>query len=172
MTIPAILFQDQSLDERGAERFRVRFGASWLDGGQKGPELTIIDVSTTGFLLESSQSLPVDSSIIVELPDNVSKVCRIVWNCGKFHGAVFAEQLSTLELERILAASPIVWPNFREEDRPVPSGRLAKPEGHEPDVSDFGKEEMLPLVTRGRIIIGTASLLWAIIGGVVWLAFR
>lgn len=168
MTLPAILFRERADDDRGAERFRVRLGALWLDHGPGAQELTILDVSASGFLLETDQSLSSNSRIIVELPDDVCKACHVVWSSGRFYGAVFAEHLSTAELERIVGASPVVWPTFREEDRPVSSSRRTdhqQPERYHPNVGEYDK---LPLATRGRIIFGSSAVLWGTIGALIW----
>lgn len=168
MTIPATLFPIQSGDDRGAERVRMRFGAVWLDHGPGAHELTVLDVSTTGFLLETDQTLPVKTSLIVELPDGVCKTCRIVWSSGQFRGAVFSEPLSDTELQGIIFAvrDPLrrlkqVY-QFEADDEGEGVEATDLPE---PEVRD---DERLPFATRGKIILGSTALLWAAIGSLAW----
>ncbi|MEQ5789384.1 hypothetical protein J3454_15955 [Erythrobacter sp. NFXS35] len=170
MTIPAVLFPEQSIDRRKAERFRVRFGTVSQDLGPEALDMTVHDVSRSGFLMETDKSLPANTCLVVELKDAGFRLCKIVWNNGRFHGAVFADPLNSSELQRLVARSPIVWPNFGEENSPAVSDRVTDPGPPCHDDPDVQTEYKLPLATRGRIIVGSAALLWAVIGAAVWLA--
>lgn len=166
----AVLFREQSVNRREEDRFRVRFGAMWLDYGPNAHEFTVLEVSASGFLIETDQHLPANASIIVELPDSVAKICRVVWASGKFHGATFSEPLSVSELQRLIAASPDVWPNLEDDSPPAPLASLTSSPHHHREDYEPDSDEKLPLVIRARIIAGSATFLWAVIGSVVWLA--
>lgn len=170
MTIPAILFEEQPGDNRGAERIRIRFGVSWLDHEPGARELTILDVSQTGFLVETDQPLLAKTSLIVELPNAVCKVCRIVWSSGPFRGAVFSEPLSDIELQELVfeVRDPFrrlkkVYQFDQGSDRDLPK-KLSSDDG------EVSEDEKLPFATRLKIILGSAALLWSAIGSVAWVA--
>lgn len=170
MTIPATLCPIQSGDDRGAERVRIRFGARWLDHEHGAHELTVLDVSTTGFLVDTDQSLPVKTSLIVELPDGVCKTCRIVWSSGQFRGAVFSDPLSDVELQSIVFAvrdplrrlKQVYQFESDDEGKPLEADELSD--------SEVGEDEKLPFATRGKIILGSSAGLWATIAAAVWAA--
>jgi hypothetical protein len=59
---------------------------------------------------------------------------------------------------------------YREEDVPASFSRCTDHEQHTLHDPVIEKYDKLPLAIRGRIILGTTALLWAMILGVVWLA--
>jgi hypothetical protein len=172
MTIPAILFQAPLKDGRGADRVRVRLGAIWLDQQPYAHELSVLDISISGFLLETGEPLPVKTSFIVELPDGVCKVCRIVWSSGRFRGAVFSEALSEAELQNIIVAS------VARLSRPDEHIQQGAPSDHdiiddwEPRHEAANDDDKLPFAARVRIIFGSAAILWAVAGSLAWSAIE
>ncbi len=103
MSISAILTREDPIERRRDERWRVRFGARWLDARLGGRPLSVLDLSASGFLIQIDQALPVGTCIVVEMPDGVCKVCKIAWNSGNYHGAQFSEPLSATELDSLLS---------------------------------------------------------------------
>lgn len=128
MSIPAVIILEKPVERRSEERWRVRFGARRLDARPHEQELTVIDLSASGFLIEVSQALPIGMSMIVELPKGVSKICRIVWNSGNYHGAQFSEPLSAAELESLLSRQPTIRPVTLELDDAAVLGSLTEDE--------------------------------------------
>ncbi|WP_296722703.1 PilZ domain-containing protein [Erythrobacter sp.] len=179
--MPAHFFSDESGDDRGYDRFRIRLGAVRVEVGADVSDVTVHDVSVSGILLETEQRLAAGVQIVFAFPDSFRCEARIVWASNDFYGAEFTEGLSPADLTRIYAASQIVWPKFKDEepsdfadlrqdpdivDTP-PSDALE----HDRDPRTVDDADKLPLPTRLKIIFGMASLSWAIIGGGVWLAF-
>lgn len=180
MTIPALLFRDESDEARGHERYRVRIGAVRIELGADVSDLTVHDVSASGILLETDQELATGLRIAVEFPESVRREAHIVWASNNFYGARFTKELSPTELGRIYAASDVVWPDFGREEYPDPIklrrgryiGDTAATAAVETSGDDLGlgSGDKLPLKTRLAVIFGMAGFCWAIIGGGAWLA--
>lgn len=172
MAIPAILIREEPSERRRGDRWRVRLGARWLDSGPVGQSLTILDLSASGFLLETDQPLSAGSYLIVEMPGEVSKFCKTVWNSGKLHGATFSEPLSETELQDLISSSSVIWPSFCGGTQATSFVKPADPSSviiYDPRIDEV---EKLPFATRMRIIVGVSAALWALIGVGIWLAFR
>jgi len=168
MTIPIVSFQHQWGDARGSERVSVQFGAVWLDHVSGAVDLNVLDVSASGFLLETDEPLPEKTSFIAKLPDGVSKFCRIVWSSGRLRGAKFSEPLEEGELQRLIIGSAGALADIYE--------RSIQSSGFNPDSQfSFGRDyadtlesEKLPFAVRLRIIFGSVAILWGLIAGLIW----
>lgn len=167
MSIPAILLRENPIERRRDERWRVCFGARWLDARLGGRPLNVLDVSASGFLIRIDQALPVGTCIVVELPDGVCKVCKIVWNSGNYHGARFSEPLSTPELDRMLAPNLTTWPAAVELVDAGGIGPLAQDKGQ--NGADDDVDGRMPFATSARLVAGTAAMAWALLGAGLWL---
>jgi hypothetical protein len=172
LAFPAILIREEPSERRREDRWRVRLGAHWLDSGPVGQSLTILDLSTSGFLLETDQPLRVGSHLIVEMPGEVTKVCKIVWSSGKLHGATFSESLSNAELRDLINSSSVVWPSFGVGTNAAASEQPADLSSKIFDDPRIYEDEKLPVAIRLLITFGTSAALWALIGVGIWLAFR
>lgn len=167
MTIPTVSFQTLPGDARGAERVCVQLGAAWLDRQLGAIELTVLDVSASGFLLETDEPLTEKTSFIAELPGGVSKFCRIVWSSGRFRGAKFSEPLSELELQDIIVGT-VEHLSGLDERAPQSIGHSSEKQHHaEQEYGEVRDNEKLRFATRARIIFGSAVTLWAMIGGII-----
>jgi hypothetical protein len=176
MTISAILLHEQGDEGRSCERFRVRFGAVRLDAAADAPDLIVHDVSASGFLLQTDAVLPCGTQIIVELPGAIFRQACILWSSNDFYGAQFSKMLEPAELEQILMANPVVWPDLWEGGSITP-GRLTQCQVPPPHLQLeqllsselLSPQERLPLTIRLRIIFGATALLWATgAAGVFW----
>jgi len=134
--------------------------------------VTILDLSTSGFLLETDQPLTAGSYLIVEMPGAVSKVCKTVWNSGKLHGATFSEPLSDTDLQVLISSSSVIWPSFGGGTHQTSFVELADPSSKIFDLPPIDEGEKLPFAIRFRIIVGISGSLWALIGVAIWLALR
>jgi hypothetical protein len=169
VTIPALLIRDEPLERRREERWRVRLGARWLDCRPGVRPLTVLDLSASGFLVEADRTLPIGTCMIVELPDETCKICKIVWSSGNFHGAEFSDPLSASELQGIIdAASVVPLPIALGEPAASDIGLSAQP-GSLPDPLT-GEDAKFSLTTSARIIVGTAAMLWALLALSLWFA--
>lgn len=169
MSTSAVMIREQPADRRREERWRVRFGVRWLDARQGERPLSVLDLSASGFQIEIEidQVLPVGTCIIVEMPDGVCKVCRIVWNSGNYHGAQFSEPLNVAQLDSLLSARLTTWPSAAEPLNAAEIGPLVQGAGHDGSCDDV--DGRVPFATGARLIGGTAAILWAMLGAGLWL---
>ena len=163
MSIPALLLRDEPAERRGDERWRVRLGALRADSHDSSPDLTILNVSATGLLLQTEHALPLGVCLIVELPNSVPKFCKVVWSSGRLHGTAFSEPLDPSELQElvVLSLTKSALAGAGYTGRSQVGALLAVDD----DVlSPDDAAEALSLVTKARIILGASSLLWVLIG--------
>jgi hypothetical protein len=172
LAIPAILNREEPSERRREDRWRVRLGARWLDSRPAGQSLTILDLSNSGFLFETNQSLSAGSYLIVEMPGGASKFCKTVWNCGKLHGAKFSEPLSERELQDLISSSSVVCPPFGGGTHTTSFVEPADPSLENFEHPRIDEAEKLPFAVRMRIIVGIRAALWGMIGAGIWLTLR
>ena len=170
MAIPAILIREQADARRSEQRWRVRLGAHRLDSELSAQLLTVHDLSASGLLFETEQKLGPGSYLIVEMPGKITKICKTVWNSGKFHGATFSDSLSDTELQELINSSPVVWLDFAVATNTAPKETPTQGSQGLPDNSIIDDDDKLPLAIRLMIIIGTSVVLWTLIGISIWLA--
>jgi hypothetical protein len=166
MPISAVMIREEQLDRRHDERWLVLIRARRLDARPDAQALTIVDLSASGILIEVERPLPVGTSMIVELPTGVSKICRTVWSCGSHHGAQFSEALNDFELDSLLSPMPVHLPDTEEAE--VAFERSQSCAG----VAGYAEDDEASLSPGERaslIIIASASL-WGLIAAGVWLA--
>ncbi|MGY6552408.1 MAG: hypothetical protein ACXIT4_11005 [Erythrobacter sp.] len=172
MAIPAFLISEEPAELRGAERWRVRLGARWVDSGPAAQSLTILDLSSSGFLMETDQPIKTGASLIVEMSDEVTKTCQTVWNSGKLHGATFLEPLSDVELQGLINSAKVVWPSFGARKE---VGSTGKSSNHPPvnfDSLRIDAENKRPAAVGLLMVFGTSAALWALIGLGIWLTIK
>lgn len=167
MSISAVLIRENSIERRRDERWRVRFGARWLDAGMGARPLSVLDLSASGFLIQIDQALPVGTCIVVEMPDGVCKVCKIAWNSGNYHGAQFSEPLTVEELDSLLSTRLTIWPKLVE---PIDAAGIATLAQAEVVGSEDDFDGSMPFATSARLIVGAAAILWGLLGAGLWLA--
>lgn len=155
----------RSNDERSSTRYRLLLSAS-AEAAEIGlVDITIRDLSSTGFLVECNERLVPGTEITLELPDGTFSVGEIVWTSGNFFGGEFRIPLSIAALASARLISPVVGPLA-----PVPESV----DRHQEDAGAVDPEERdarLPVGRRILIIVGTSVLLWVPIAVGIWLAF-
>ena len=153
--------EEQSAEERGSERFRLRLDSPGQAQTSGASGVTVHELSASGFLIETDAPLALDSPITFELPVAGVVAGEIVWGSGNYFGGQFRTPLSRDALGAALAASRVVWPNFAPTSavRRTPAALLDQASA---------QEEVLPLSTRIQIIVGSSLLLWSVIGAAVW----
>lgn len=134
--------------------------------------MTILDLSASGFLVETDQPLKVGSCLIVEMPGEVSKICKTVWNSGKLHGATFSEPLTERELQDLIRLNSVVWPSFGGGAYTASIEQPADPSSEIFDNPHIDEGKRLPGAIRLIIFIGTGLALWTFIGVGIWLLFE
>jgi hypothetical protein len=169
MSFNAQLKYPDSADERGAERYRLLLAASAEKPGIGTMGVTVHDLSTGGFLVETQAPLSVGSKILLEIPGAGSVSADIAWASGNFFGGQFQTPLPPSAVTAAFAASRVVWPNFTTGSTADRANVFeAQPELARPTAEE---EPRHPLPVRLRIIAGLSLLLWVPIGGALWVAF-
>jgi len=78
-------------DRRRSVRRALHLGAQ---AGDAGEAATILDLSLTGVLIETSVPMLVGSTFEVDLPNSGPTEASIVWNSGEYYGCQFALPIS------------------------------------------------------------------------------
>lgn len=115
--------------------------------------------------------MKVGSYLIVEMPGEVNKICKTVWNTGKLHGAMFSEPLSEIELQDLIASDSAVSPSFASGVRVVAVEQPAAQSSeiiHDPRMGEGTKRQV---AIRLVILAGVSAALSALAGVGIWLAF-
>lgn len=123
---------------------------SAIDAGQ-GVDVFIHDLSLTGLLIETWESLFVGTRLEVDLPEIGKTEAQVVWSTGHYFGCQFDTAIPAAALSAAMLRNPIGAQR---------SGASAAP-ATAPLVRAAGDElEGLSLGTRMRVIIAFASVAW------------
>ena len=82
-------------NQRGTARHQIRLRVRGGAVSGETSDVLILNLSTSGMLLESSAQLTVGDEIAVDLPEAEKSVARVVWASGQFFGCAFERPLST-----------------------------------------------------------------------------
>ena len=170
MALSATLISEDPSERRCEERWRVLLGAQWHETPKTGQTVTILDVSPTGMLVETEEPIETGSSLSLEFPNESTKTLTTVWNSGPFHGAVFDEPLDNAEVQKIICASSVVWPRFGEKSEGSPAKAENSQTTETTDAFCIDEKTKLPGAIRLMIIVGSTTLLWAMISAGVYSA--
>jgi hypothetical protein len=180
-------------DERDAGRRRLLLHAD-VNVMDRGTVRALVhNLSTTGFLIEIEAELVVGSEVTLELTDDIVRSAKVVWSSGTFYGCTFDQPISTADLKSVLAASPVIWPQFATSNTGPDSRKgqdpgLAEPapgvgtvtvgagaslhSGDSLTAPEFPKadgEEPLSAGRRLQVIFILAVAAWCLIGLSAWL---
>jgi hypothetical protein len=86
-------------DRRRAIRRALRLGAV---AGENRELATILDLSLTGALIETSVPMLVGATFEVELPNAGATEANVIWNSGEYYGCQFALPISPATLSAAL----------------------------------------------------------------------
>ena len=92
-----------STDRRRSARRSLRIDVRGSAGAAA--QVTILDLSLSGALLETSIALTVGDVFEVELPHTGSVEAVVVWNSGEFYGCQFKQPISPAALSAALLQS-------------------------------------------------------------------
>ena len=154
---------------RRSQRVRVRLEASAAPhGAAAAPSaVTVYNLSRDGFLTDARDGWSVGDALRVTLADVGTVAATIARAEQDVLGCVFVEPLSPAQLDRCMAASTIVWPDFVE-----PPGQAGRGAGQRTEAAEFLPEgwekasdepERWPRQVRAAIAIGGGLLLWGLI---------
>ncbi len=93
-------------DRRRAVRRALKLGVAAADGTEL---VTILDLSLTGALLETSVPMLVGATFEVELPHAGTVEASVIWNSGEYYGCQFTLPITPAALSAALlqaAANP------------------------------------------------------------------
>jgi len=176
MTILARLQTTPAADRRHAPRRKLSLNLS-LQGTSE--EVTILDLSSTGMLIETGAAIAPFDYLEVALPEAEPAQALVLWNSGRYYGCEFKNRLSQAALSAAqlrgapltvadqspAVPEPAISPRRRAAenfDRPAtaPAAIPSAP-------AEFGEpafdREKAPLGVRLRVIFGSAIILWALI---------
>ncbi len=160
--------EQESAEERGQTRFKLRLTSAGSVGAEGAPAVTVHELSTSGFLIETEQPLAIGSEVSFMLPVVGPVAGEIVWGSGNFVGGQFRSPLSRDAVSAALSASRIVWPEFSASSAADRGAPRVPTRVHEPEPA----EPALPLSSRIQIIFGSSLLLWSLIVASGWLVIQ
>jgi hypothetical protein len=161
MALAAQLYQKG----REAERHRVEFDATLRDPAFVPLDVVVEDLSTGGFRIVTSTTLPLAAEIGLGLAGIGTHRARIVWRSEGVYGCEFLTPLKDDELRTALSApssEPLVLPTS------TPRDFASETENEQL------RDEQSGLSLRGRLysIIAAAIVAWLATIGLAWVAFR
>jgi hypothetical protein len=129
-------------------------------------DVLILDISTTGLLLETAADLTKGETIELDVPEGVGIRAVVKWTSGKLFGCQFREPISNASVSRALLRSP--YGTSSSADAVVPPNNWEAVD----DLEDSVLEGELTIAGKLRWIIGLTLLSWALVAAAVSLAWR
>lgn len=122
---------DVSRDRRGAARRTLRL-VTRTAGTDTAGDVLILDLSTTGMMIETAEALAIDDIIEVELPEAGPLAARVLWRREAFAGCEFLSRAPVGAVSAALlraAPQPHRQPMARvtDADRPAPARIESEP---------------------------------------------
>jgi hypothetical protein len=141
-------------DSRWAERHTVERDATLRDSDWSPIDVTVEDLSESGFSVVAATDLAIGAEIGLGLSGIGMREARVVRRAAGLYGCEFLVPLTTQELRAALATPPMT-------PTPLPFDRaeIGAPEEH---------PERLPLGMRAVAIAAGAILAWAIVIALGW----
>ena len=154
-------------DSRGRVRHGLRLDVNALTSGSLSHAATILNLSETGILLETSASLAIGDEIQVDLPHTGSRSARVMWASDELVGCMFADRLPAagVSAARLRGSFTSLAPDTPPQ---APEGSTADPEQDNASAPARLAGELSP---RAKLvsILGLAILAWVLVGALaVW----
>jgi hypothetical protein len=153
----------QSDNRRYASRRALRLGATLSD---RGVEVLIHDLSPTGLLIETGQSLTKGETLFVDLPERGPTAASVAWSSGRFYGCAFELSIPAAAVSAALLRSPALKPGAESGLDITQLQALAAEVEAAPAIDD-----RYSLRTRGLVLVSLLAVSWGAIGWVASLAF-
>ncbi|ARS28498.1 PilZ domain-containing protein [Sphingomonas sp. KC8] len=171
MSLAAKLRQIFDDEERRSTRTRLRLDAGVRHGDQPFSEITVHDLSATGFRAESTADLSPGMIVEIDLPGIGVRDAEVMWAGHPYAGCAFREPLLREQICAALDASPVVWGEFGAPDDNLSALSRSNHTYFNdvveltatPEAAPAPAIEKLPLQQRMLAILGLNSLLWAAI---------
>ena len=95
MRIEARLETRPQGDRRLAPRRELHLRLTTLSGQQTASNVTVLDLSSTGLLLQTSMHLAAGETLQINLPHAGFQAAEVVWTSGRFVGCRFTKRISS-----------------------------------------------------------------------------
>ena len=149
---------ETSRNSRGRVRHALLLEVAAYGSSSEVAESVVLNLSTTGLLIQTSASLAMGEEIQIHLPHVGSKPATVVWSIDSLFGCKFRDELPTAALSAALLLSPFDVQNFNEE-LAASHRRGADPTG-----------DLWPVKARFWTIVGLAVVCWTfLVGAITWL---
>jgi hypothetical protein len=139
----------ESRNRRAAPRRQLSLGAVLPETGDKA---VILDLSTTGMLIETRADLATFEQLHLELPEVGPTVATVMWNSGHYFGCEFHASIPQAAISAALLQSPFAL-----------TTPAVTPAVEDEEVEAEVADDRYPLGVRLRAILGLSALLWALI---------
>lgn len=155
-------------EERGAQRFRLLLQASAETRETGLVDVSIHDLSVTGFLIECSDTLGIGDEISLEIPGVGTATGDLVWSSGRFFGGEFRRPLPAAALASAQGSSPVLWADFvptSAADRSL--GPLLVEPAPRPSEA-VQHDDRLPIGWVLQIVVAASILFWTPLALALW----
>jgi hypothetical protein len=139
----------ESRNRRAAPRRQLSLGAVLPETGDKA---VILDLSTTGMLIETRADLATFEQLHLELPELGPTVATVMWNSGHYFGCEFHAPIPQAAISAALLQSPFAL-----------TTPAVTPAVEDEEVEAEVADDRYPLGVRLRVILGLSIGLWALI---------
>jgi hypothetical protein len=159
MSLPAQLEpRHAQSDARAADRRRLTLQVQGSTPARGYADVTILDLSETGALIETGAELAVGETLDVQIPEAGATAATIVWSSGRFYGCAFTGDISKGAVSAALLRSPATaLPSV-----PAPGG-VDYAADQAPDSNKW------PLAATMWLLVALAAASWSLIGLALWL---
>ncbi len=145
----------QPNDDRAEKRYAPRKPVAltlraWIAGAER--EITVRDLSHTGFLVETTPPLTLNQTIALELPHEGRKDAKVVWAGDSLAGCTFEGTISKASVSAALLKSEVRHPTATIPSQVFES--LAYAGDDDPEI------EKLPVPVRLAVIGAGSVLAW------------
>ena len=155
---------DRDLDlssQRTTPRRKLHLEA--FGSAESANDVLILDISTTGLLIKTTDDLRVGETIELDLPNAPGLRAIVKWSSGQHFGCQFKAPVSVATVSAALLRAPS-GPLVSEISGSANTATIAD-DGHDDD------EDKLPLTVRLRGIAGLVLLSWAAVAAPIMLAW-
>lgn len=137
-----------------ADRLSVELDATLRDAQARPIAVEIEDISTTGFLMQTSTVLAVDEEITIGIAGLGMRPARVVRQQDAYYGCLFLEPVAQAAID-LLQFGP------QETVTQFTAARSYEPEAAPP------RDDRYPLPARLAIIAGLAAACWIVLGAII-----
>jgi hypothetical protein len=146
--------QTRGSERRADDRRKLRLEAYGSTAAGR-TDVLLLDVSTTGILLQTGADLRQGETIELELPGERGAQAVVKWSSGNLFGCEFLQPVSDAMVSAALLRSPHLLPGSQS-----PATDTIATDGVD-DLPDAVNK--LPRPVRLQVIVGTTLLIWSAI---------